>query len=325
MKSKRSALLLSLALLGVQSLFAQTDAIEVVTGGSFGKPKIMPHLEKFALAQLSVTYKLTSTEHTIGKERATGKMAGAKLTAFLETTDGELTSADFQEITDHFYNYFQQKLKQNGVDTVAWSTITAQEFYKDADGKVETGDEEKGNGQVWVTHNAHNGNIMYGGRTAFAFGKIKKAARFCDEIGAPAGFFHLVVDFADLAVNVKINTGEWQGYFEVKRTTTTSYKASAKPVMKIVPPTQTGRSSLLWNEKQQGESIVVRKEIESNIKYHNELIQDPSRLKSNLFGFAKSMDPVVVETTKAQYKAAAKSALEKYADVFIAKALEMKK
>jgi hypothetical protein len=215
--------------------------------------------------------------------------------------------------------------KKNGIDTVAWSTIIAQDFYKDADGKVEAGDEEKGNGQVWKTFNAHNGNIMYGGRTAFAFGKIKKAARFSDDIGAPAGFFHLVVDFADLAVGVTIHTGQWEGFIEVTRKTSYKYTASAKPLMRITPPTPTGRSTLLWNEKQHGEAIIVRKDIESPMQYHTAAIQDPSRIRSNAFAFAKSMDPVVIETTREKYKAAAKAALEKYVDAFIAKALELKK
>ncbi|HNI96129.1 MAG TPA: HrcA family transcriptional regulator, partial [Leptospiraceae bacterium] len=50
-----------------------------------------------------------------------------------ETTDGKLTDADFQEITDHFYNYFQRKLAAAGIDSVAWSTIAGTDFYKTAD------------------------------------------------------------------------------------------------------------------------------------------------------------------------------------------------
>ena len=310
-------------------IYAQTDedAIKVAVGGSFAKPKIMPKLEKLAIAQITVNYKLTTKVSTIGKEKSSGKMAGAKLTAFLETTDGELSPADFQEVTDYFYSYFQKALKARGIDTVAWSNITNKDFYKDADEKIATNEEERSNGNVWVTYNANKGNTIYGGGIVFAFGKIKKAARFADEIGAPGAYFHLTVDFADVLVNVEINTKE-SGYATsfypyTSSTTTTKFKAYTRPNMKVTPSTL--GNTLLWNEKQQGETIIVDKDIESKAFYHTAVNQDPSRLKNNLFGFAKSMDPVVIETTCAQYKEAAKKALERYADAFIAKAVEMKK
>lgn len=324
-----------LAFLGIStSIFAQSsdesnknaEAITVAVGGSFAKPKIMPRLEKFGLAQITVKYKLTTTERTVGKDKSSGKVAGAKLTAYLETTDGELTNADFQEITDHFYSYFQKKLKENGIDTVAWNTITGTDFYKNADDKVVSNDEEKGNGQVWVTFNAHNGNILHQGNIAFAFGKIKKAARFADEIGAPAGFFQVTVDFADIMVNVDIKSSESgypSGFYPYTRTTTFKYSAATKPNMRVVPSPQS--NTLLWNEKSQGESIVVNNDIESNAIFHTAVNQDPSRIKNKAFAFAKSMDPVIIETTREKYKAAAEKALEKYADAFIAKAKQLKK
>ena len=50
----------------------------------------MPKLDRLALAQLTVNYKLTTMERTVGKDKSSGKMAGAKLSAYLETTDGDL-------------------------------------------------------------------------------------------------------------------------------------------------------------------------------------------------------------------------------------------
>ncbi len=285
------------------------DAIKIMVGGTFAKPKIMPNLEKFGIAQLTVNYKLTSTQTTIGKEKTFmggSNMAGTKITAYLETSDGELTEADFQEITDYFYSYFQKKLKSSGVDTVAWSKIAATEFYKDNDEKA---DDKEDKNQVKVTCNANKGARIYGGYTAFAFGKTKKATRFCEEIGAPAGFFHLTVDFADLAADANIKTGR------EKRTITRS--SSVSPNMKVVPTGGTG-FSLLWNEKTQSESLVMQKDISSGVTYHTNLTEDPSRIKNKAFAFAKSMKPVIIETTREQYKAAAKKALEKYADTFIA-------
>ena len=312
-----------LAIAGSALAQADPDALTVGVGGTFAKPKIMPKLDRLALAQLTVNYKLTTMERTVGKDKSSGKMAGAKLSAYLETTDGDLTAADFQEVTDHFYHYFQARLKAAGVDTVAWNAVTSTDFYKDADDKKETNEEEKGSGQVWVTHSANSGNTMYGGKTAFAFGKIKKASNFCKDLDAPAGFFHLTVDFADVAVGVDITSSEHRGWYTFERTTKYKYTAAARAAMKVTPSTM--GNSLLWNEKSQAESIIVQKDIETKEPYATSAMRDASRLKNNLFGFAKQMDPVVIETTREKYKSAAKKALEAYADAFVAKAMELKK
>ena len=83
--------------------------------------------------------------------------------------------------------------------------------------------------------------------------------------------------------------------------------------------------TMLENGKGVAENISLSEEIESNASYNATAYQDPSRLKNNLFRFAKEMNPVIVETTRAEYKAAAKKACEKYADAFVAKAMIMKK
>ncbi len=108
------------------------DPIEVFAAGSFAKPKIVPKLNTFGVAQVTVHYKLTTQERAIGKEKSSGTVAGAKLAAYLETTDGNLSDQDFQEITDHFYTYLQTKIKSAGIETIAWDKITATDFYKTA-------------------------------------------------------------------------------------------------------------------------------------------------------------------------------------------------
>jgi hypothetical protein len=324
MKSIRIMTAAALLLICTQTLSAQKGGeqgpLEVVVGGTFGKPKITPDLKAFALAQLTVNYKLTTTISTVTREKFTGKMAGAKITAYLETTDGELTQTDFQEVTDHFYSYFQRKLKENNIDTVGWSKIIATEFYNEKGEAAPTYEEEKANGQVWVSSTAHNGNTLYGGFTAFAFGKAKKAGKFCEELGAPAGFFYLTVDFADIwvGVDIKSKTPNYPpSYYPYTKTTTFTYDAATKPEMKVIPTTG-ANMSLLWNEKMMAETILVRQDIAAPDVYHTSISQDRSRLKNGAFAFHKEMDPVVIETTREQYKAAAKKALEKYADAFVA-------
>ncbi|MFN8395892.1 MAG: hypothetical protein U0176_14745 [Bacteroidia bacterium] len=59
---------------------------------------------------------------------------------------------------------------------------------------------------------------MYGGGIAFAFGKIKKASAFCEEIGAPAAFIYLNVDFADILLDVDIKSSTYSGYYSITKT-----------------------------------------------------------------------------------------------------------
>jgi hypothetical protein len=86
-----------------------------------------------------------------------------------------------------------------------------------------------------------------------------------------------------------------------------------------------GTLSLLWNEKMHAESILVGDPIFGGQAYSTEVSEDPSRVKRTGFDFAKKLKPIVIETTKGQYKEAAKKALEKHADAFIAKAMSMRK
>jgi len=318
----------TLLMLTASVVYAQTDeanrnadVLTISGGGTFSKPKIVPNLEKLGLAQITIDYKLTTTERTVGKEKSSGKIAGAKLTAFMETTDGELTPADFQEVTDKFYHYFQAKLKEAGIDTISWSTIAGTDFYKNAEDRKQSIEQEKGSGQVWVTCNANNGNTLHQGMVGFAFGKAMKANKFADDLGSAVGKFHLVVDFAELAVNVEIRSGEHSDYYGITKTTNTKYSSAAKPFMTVGPGSGL---SMVWNKKGT-ESITMAGEMESKYAYHTSIAQDASRLKANYFGFAKSMNPVVIETTKEQYKTAAGKALEKYADAFIAKIKQMRK
>ncbi len=299
------------------------EKFKLMLAGTFAKPKILPNLNKFALPQIRVNYKLTTTESVIGKEKSTGAMAGAKLAAYLETTDGKLTQEDFQEITDHFYHYFQLKLKEAGADTVAWSTIANTDFYKSGDDDDDKGDKDD---PVAMSANANNGNLLYRGKIAFTFGKAKRASSFCDEIGAAAGFLNITLDFANILLDVKIKSSEHANAYTIEKTRSFKYNGTVIPQM-IIVPTNFGSSpgSLLWNEKSQSEGLAVMDNIEGDGSYAEKVSQDPSRLKNHPFQFAKKLTPVVIETTRSKYKEAAKRSLEKYADAFIAKSILLKR
>ncbi len=176
---------------------------------NWDKSKIVPKLKKIAITELTVNYKLTTTAKTIAQEKGTGKMAGARVTAYLETTDGELTKEDLQPITDHFYRYFQKKLKENGIDTVGWSQVAATDFYQKIGDDDEKDDSKKeGGGNEWIECTANNGKIVHRGTAGFAGGKGKRAMDFSDDLDAIGASFKVNVDFADVMVNLDIKTRE---------------------------------------------------------------------------------------------------------------------
>lgn len=312
-------------------------AMSVEVGGTFGKSKIIPKLEKLGLAQLTVTYKNISTKSVtktekkrtlIGKENVA--RGTASVSAYLNITDEELNDSDYQEITDYFYTYFQKVLKQNNIDTVSWSAISESDFFKNGkDNKGKNDGDDKT--QASVTYNANMGNTMYNGKLGFAFGKGKKAASFSEQVGAPLAFIYTTVEFADLVAEIDIKTrsnrNAWSpSYISYAPVTKMKTKTTVEAIMKI--PTNSG-TSLFVNEKYQSENIITIGDIQAEMDYAVELSEDRSLLKkkSTFFSFSKKIEsnPVVISTTKDAYKKAAKKALEKYADAFIAKAKQMKK
>lgn len=116
---------------------ALADAIDIQVGGTFGKPRVSPKVEKLGIAQVSIKFKTVSTaklnisakkQGLLGKSSAGSRTASS--TAFLNFSDQEMGPQDYQEITNHFYYTLQRKLKENGIDTVAWSNIESTDFLK---------------------------------------------------------------------------------------------------------------------------------------------------------------------------------------------------
>lgn len=317
------------------------EALSITAGGTFGKSKIAPKLTKLGIAQVTVDFKQMSTKAISKTEKkqglfgkTAGKSATASVTAYLETTDGELENSDYVEITNHFYYYLQRKLKESGIDTVAWSAVAATDFFTDnAKEKNDDNEEEKKKGNSWISYNAFNGSTMFNGNGGMAFLKMKKNSKMCDAIDAPTIFVYATVEFADIDVNVDVKTGGYKSTWTPgasSQTTTMSSKTSVGAVMKVAAMNGM-QSCYLSNHKEQAENINVVADIPAEMDYATSLTEDPARAekRSKIFhiGLSKKMesDPVVITTTKDKYKAAAKKALEKYADAMVAKFMAMKK
>ena len=297
------------------------------------KSKIIPKLEKLAIAELTVNYKLTTTAKTIAKEdRSGGHIAGARVTGFLEFTDSEPTQEDFQGITDHFYRYFQKKLKENGIDTVGWNEITASEFYTKID--REEGDKEdaqkEGGGNKWVVCTANKGKIVHKGMTGFAGGKGKRAMEFGKEFGA-AVTFKVNVDFADVMVNLEVKSTDRRdvgGGWYYPATSSKKYTWGVHAQMMVGDQDNASERTYIWAGKGWPEFLYQWSDIPVEGNYAESVTEDVSKARGGVakaFAFRKELDPVLIQTTREKYIAAARNAVEKWADAFVARTVQMRK
>lgn len=296
--------------------------------------KLIPKLEKLAITELTVNYKLTTTTRTVVQEKSSRNIAGARVTAYLETTDGELTDADFQGITDHFYNYFQKKLKENGIDTVGWATVTASDFYQkiggDDDEKDADDSKKEGGGNKWVVSTANKGKNVHSGQAGFAGGKGKRAMEFTKDLGCTAASFKVNVDFADVMVNLDLKTTERHdlaGGWYYPATTTTKYTWAINPEFRVGDQ-ETKHWTMIWASKGWPEFLIQWSDIPVAGIYAESVTEDVSKARSGLakqFAFAKELTPVLIQTTRDKYKTAATHAIEKWVDAFVARAVQMRK
>lgn len=306
-----------------------SKAMEMFVGGTFGKPKIVPKLTKLGIAQVTVNFKHKSTRTSTVQEKkfspigkTPGKSATGTVTAYLNFIDEDPTEEDYLEIVNHFYHYLQQSLKKAGIDTVSWEKVSATEFYASGKESPLNDDEDK------ITYNANNGNTLYDGKKAFAFGKVKKAANFSETLDAPVAFVHATVDFADIMVNVSVKTSGYRStwspdYNAAKPVTHMKSKTTVAPLIHIP---ENSSHIMFFNQKMQGENMNVTSNLPAEMDYAASVTEDPSLLKKKSKAFSVSFSkklessPVIISTTREKYIEAAKKALEKMADAMIAKA-----
>lgn len=297
------------------------------------KSKMVPRLDRLAITELTVNYKLTTTAKTVTVEdRRGGKIAGARVTGFLEFTDSEPTKEDFQGITDHFYRYFQKKLKENGIDTVGWAQVTGSEFYQKSGG--EEGDKEdsekEGGGNRWVACTANKGKIIHKGLVGFAGGKGKRAMEYAKEF-SHAIVFKVNVDFADVMVNLDVKSTDGKdigGGWYYPPTTSKKYTWGVHAQMMVGDQDNKNERTLLWNRKGGFEYLYQWNDIPVEGNYAESVTEDVSKARGGIakqFAFRKELTPVLVQTTREKYIAAATKAVEKWADAFVARAVEMRK
>jgi hypothetical protein len=294
--------------------------------------KLIPKLNKLAITELTVNYKLTTTTRTVVKNKNSGDIAGARVTAYLETTDGELTSGDFQELTDHFYDYFQKKLKENGIDTVGWDQVAASDFYQKVSSDDEKPDDSKkeGGGNKWVVSTAHNGKIVHNDQAGFAGGKGKRSQDFAKDLDCMAAAFKVNVDFADVVVDLDVKTIPEQDLYDgwyIPEYTKKKYTWAINPEFRVGDQ-ESKNWTYAWGSKGWPEFLFQWNDIPAPGAYADNMTEDASKARSqvaSLFAFAKELTPVLIQTTRSKYKAAATHAIENWVDAFVTRAVQMRK
>lgn len=343
----KKALLLSCCL-GLSCLaFAQDaktvdETLKVTAGGTFGKPKILKDLDRIAIAQSTIYFKTATTREVVEHERGAfgrrkqdgGSVAGT-ITAYLDFTDGEMTEGEYQELADGFYTYLAKKLAGNKVTPVSWDKISTQEFYtedgQDVKDVTKDADAMKRKGQLYRQINANKGNTLLknsitgGMNIGFAFGKMKRAANYAKDLDAPIAILHLTVDFADIFLDGEVATGsgtEYQAGGITKITKTKKWKMDANVGANVKVAGNVGYSTL-YNEKMAAETMTLLRDLNSETPFASSVKEDPDmeklRARDNLFAKDFNMNPVLISTTKEKYKAAARKALQNFADMFVAK------
>jgi hypothetical protein len=84
----------------------------------------------------------------------------------------------------------------------------------------------------------------------------------------------------------------------------------------------------IWNHKGGAEALWQWNDIPVAGEYAESATEDMSKARSGLakgFAFRKELDPVLVQTTKQKYIAAAKNAVERWVDAFVARTVQMRK
>lgn len=325
---KKNFLLLILAATLAVPSFAQKGEAEKTEADKFrvDKTKILPKMERLALAQLCVHFKLVTTTKTVVQEKDYRNIAGARVSAYLEFTDAEPTQSDYQAIADHFYAYFQKALKAGGIDTVGWGAITAHEFYQKVSDDEDKDEKKEKGGNTWTTATAHNGKMLHNGMTGFAGGKVKRSEAFVKDLNAVAGFFEVTVDFADVMVNLDLKVKKTEDWLYTTTTTNKKYTWAVNPEMMVGNPDNA--APMLMSNKGWPEMMLLWKPINTHARYDATMSEDASKARSGLakqFAFSKEITPVLVQTTHDKYVAAAKLACEKYADTFVEMVQKQKK
>ncbi len=290
------------------------DTIGYVKAGTFGKPDVAKKTNKLALSQVRVHYKIVTTRAAETRDN------GARVTVYL---DGAMTNQDLQNLTNEFYIILQRKLGALGIEFTDWDAITKTEYYnnrEEATAEKNNVNSDGGNGQAWVSYTANQGPIFYRYDLNKAYGellaysKMKKINKFTESLGADFASFDVVVDFTAIELATSKDT-VWQGGGKYLKYGA-DYNIAA---MMSVPQSYV----LFINQKNGFDQYASKLPVGQRDFFSERPYEDVNKAAyktKTIFGDSRfTFTPVVIEAKRELYMAAARRALELYADIFVEK------
>jgi hypothetical protein len=111
-------------------------------------------------------------------------------------------------------------------------------------------------------------------------------------------------------------------------TTSKKYTWGVHAQMMVGDQDNSKERTYLWNGKGAAEFLYQWNDIPVAGEYAVSVTEDVSKARSGLakgFAFRKELDPVLIQTTREKYIAAATNAVEKWVDAFVARTVQMRK
>lgn len=290
------------------------ESIGYIKAGTFGKPDVIKKTNKIGLGQVRVHYKFVTTQ------AAETRSNGARVSVYLT---GGMTNQDLQNLTDEFYRSLQQKLGALGIEFTDWDAIKNTEYYTDrqaaTDEKRTTNGDVK-SGQGWLSFTAYDGPVFmrYGVVNRLpeivAYGKAKKLSKMCETMGADLATFDVVLDFTSIGLSTGVDTTWIDGskYLNYKANSTIA------PIMSVPESFVTFYTAKNKFDYYNSKLPVVTRDYFSGKPYED--ANKASLQTRTFFGEPRFIfTPVVIEADRKLYLAAARNALNTYADVFVEK------
>ena len=154
-----------------------------------------------------------------------------------------------------------------------------------------------------------------------------RGSEFAKALGTGASF-KVNVDFADVMVNLEVkstDTKDIGGGWYYPATSSKKYTWGVHAQMMVGD--QDKERTYIWGPKGP-EFLWQWNDIPVEGNYAESISEDASKARGGLakaFAFSKELDPVLIITTREKYIAAAKMAVEKWADAFVARTVQMRK
>ena len=353
----RTLLFLLITFIVSGNTYAQESVFKRSGDRKISSFKAVSKMDDASVIQAAVYFQNITKKNIVVNERnamggVLGKYAGAKsdghsasaaLTAYLVFSDGEPDDSEYQQAVDEFYTYLNQKLEQNAVKSIPWETFSSSKYFsqltddKEAEKEIE---ELNKKGNAWKIFTANKGpriiryNPMNHTYNAPAVKGTVRMANYGKEVKTSTLLaLNIIIDFADIYLEGEAHSGKTNRSYSSVKWQNSTIKYDISPNVRITSRDNGGNQIFVFPTKSKSfDEIYSADDVRSALPLNGKLTQDASLIQKRSFfdylpskGTKHSIDPFVVEISKADYFNAVNDALKKYADSLAAAIKEVKK